>query len=106
MGPDPFEIKKLRSDQFWSGVVLIHRGIEVSRKGLLDFVAYNLGAIHSETGKYQAQQAEQMQVLHELRPMRPFHSRDNVDYALLSIARDLTAPGDIDRFLDAAKAIR
>lgn len=105
MGPNPHEGRSVSLPDFWSGAVFIDEGMHISRNDVLEYAAYNLGAVHSETGRYQARNPDRLRALNNLRAMPPFHVRDNVEYLLLSIARDLTLSPDMDRFIAAARKL-
>jgi hypothetical protein len=101
MGPNPFELCDLSVPDFFNGVVLIHKGIRISRFDVIEFAAYELHCLHSYETSYQQRDATKISVLSELHGFAPFHIRDNLDYLLLSIARDFAKAPDLERFLSA-----
>lgn len=106
MGPDPCELKDISIKDFFNGAVYIHCGIPVSRFDVIQFAAYELGVLHSHEGRYQRENADKMAALTQLHSHPPIHLRDNVDYLLLSIARDFAKAQDVDRLLAAAVHFR
>jgi hypothetical protein len=106
MGPNPFEERVVSIPEFFAGTVYIRDGVTVSRNDVINFAAYELGVVHSHEGKYQRENLDKIAVLTALHESAPLHLRDNVDYLLLSIARDFARPGgDIDKLLRTTGAL-
>lgn len=93
--------RHLRVPQFFGGNVFIHRSIEVTRSDVVAYVAYRSGAIHAHASDYHMKHPAKLGVLDELRAMNQIFARENVDYLLLSIARNLGEAPDVDRFIKA-----
>jgi hypothetical protein len=104
MGPNPYEMRALSVADFFSSPVYLDRGLRVSRFDVVEYAAYQLGAVHSNAGRYQNKNPSKMASLDRLKALQPFHRRDNVEYLLLSVARDLCQSADVNRFISAAKA--
>ena len=104
MGPNPYEMRALSVPDFFAAGVFLDRGLQVSRFDVVQYAAYQLGAVHSNASRYQQRNADKLASLDALGKLQPFHQRDNVEYLLLSVARDLCRSNDVDRFIKAAKA--
>ncbi len=104
MGPNPYEVRALSVPDYFSSPVYLDRGLQVSRFDVVEYAAYQLGAVHSNASRYQKRSADKMAALDRLKALEPFHRRENVDYLLLSVARNLCQSDDVERFITAARA--
>ena len=96
---DPFERRSMSISQFFKGVVFVNGAVQVTRYDVVEYAAYRAGAVHSHASQYHLDRGTQLRALDRLRDHPPFHTRDNVEYLLLSIARDLCEAPDIIRFI-------
>lgn len=102
-GPEP-ALSQFGLARFLASVCVIHRGVNITRRGLIQYVANKLGGVHLDTRRDPSGDREAI-ALDEVIAYRMVGDRPAVYFEVLSVGQSLIASADLKAFAERAESL-